>query len=295
MNGPSLLWIDWKLSPKAMVRETAWRFCLLFTAGLFLVSLLLSGGMNRVLSEQWAVTAILRLQVPPAEGEGIAKKASGLAGARTAVYKDPEASWKEFLSAYPGLSALRATGGNPLPGYVEIRMRPDRFTEADIGAVEAALRPLPQVERVLSGGEVLPRLMRVRDAVNAILWAGFVLLCTGVFSIFLLLEKSRASFLAADFDFLRVRGVPVRSIVVSRASGALLAGFFLSLAATGASALLLFLLEDRLPLLGRVIGPAEDLLTPPLLVPAALFLVAVALLSGAASPLGWRAAQSRPT
>ena len=294
MTGPSLLWIDWKLSPKAMVRETAWRFCLLFLTGLFLASLLLSGGMNRFLSEQWAVTAILRLQVPPAEGEGIAKKAAGLAGARTAVYKDPEASWKEFLSAYPGLSELRTTGGNPLPGYVEVRMRPGRFTEADIGAVEAALRPLPQVERVLSGGEVLPRLMRLRDGVNAILWAGFALLCTVVFSIFLLLEKSRAFFLAADFDFLRERGVPVRSIVISRASGALLAGLFLSLAVTGASALLLFLLEDRLPLLGRVIGPLEELLTPSLLVPAALFLVAVALLSGAASPLGWRAAQSRP-
>jgi hypothetical protein len=277
-----------------MVRETAWRFFLLFPAGLILVSLLLSGGMNRFLSEQWTVTAILRLQVPPAEGEGIAKKAAVLGGARTALYRDPEASWKEFLSAYPGLSALRAAGGNPLPGYVEVRMRPGRFTEADIGAVEAALRPLPQVERVLSGGEALPRLMRVRDGVNAILWAGFALLCTAVLSIFLLMEKSRASSLAADFDFLRERGVAVRSIVVSRASGALLAGIFLSLAATGTSALLLFLLEDHLPLLGRVIGPAEELLTPPLLVPAALFVIAVALFSGAASPLGWRAAQSRP-
>jgi hypothetical protein len=294
MTGSSLVWIDWKLSPWAMVRETAWRFFLLFPAGLFLVVLLLSGGMNRFLSEQWTVTAILRLQVPPAEGEGIAKKAAVLAGARTALYRDPEASWKEFLSAYPGLSALRAAGGNPLPGYVEVRMHPGRFTEADIGAVEAALRPLPQVERVLSGGEALPRLMRVRDGVNAILWAGFALLCTAVLSIFLLMEKSRTSSLAADFDFLRERGVPVRSIVVSRASGALLTGIFLSLAAMGTSALLFFLLEDRLPLLGRVIGPAEELLTPPLLVPAALFVIAVALFSGAASPLGWHAAQSRP-
>lgn len=293
MTGPSLLWIDWKLSPGTMARETAWRFGLLFPAGLFFVSLILSGGMNRFLTEQWTVTAILRMQVPPAEGEGIAKKAAGLGGARSAVYRDPEESWKEFLSAYPGLSALRAAGGNPLPGYVEVWMRPGRFTEADIGAVEAALRPLPQVERVLSGGEALPRLMRVRDGVNAILWAGFALLCAAVLSIFLLMEKSRASFLAADFDFLRERGVPVRSIVVSRASGALLAGLFLSLAATGASGLLLFLLEDRLPLLGRVIGPAEELLTPPLLVPAALFVLAAALLSCAASPLGWRAARYR--
>jgi hypothetical protein len=293
MTGPSLLWIDWKLAPAAMLRDTAGRFCLLFLLGLVLVSLLLSGGMNRFLAEQWAVTAILRLSVPSAEGEGIAKKAAGLPGARSSVYKDPEVAWKEFLAAYPGMESLRAPGGNPLPGYVEIRMRPGRFTAADIRAVEDALRPLPQVERVLSGGEALPRLMRLRDGVNAILWAGFALLCAVIFSIFLLLEKARASFLAADFDFLRERGVPVRGIVVSRASGALLTGLLLSLAATASAASPLFLLQDRLPLLGQLIGPPGEILTPPVLVPAALFLFAAALLSGAASSLGWRAAQRR--
>ncbi len=294
MTGRSLLWVDWKIAPGTMLREAAGRFLLLFPVGLFLLSLLLSGGMNRFLSEQWAVTAILRLTVPPADGEGIAKKAAGLAGVRSAVYKDPEASWREFLSAYPGLSTLRATGGNPLPGYVEVRMQPGRFTEEDIGAVESALRPLPQVERVLEGGEALPRLMAVRDWVDAILWSGFALLGTAVFTIFLLQEKSRAAFLASDFDFLRERGIPVRDIVMSRAVGALLSGLLLSLAATGASAFLLLLLGDPLPILVRVIGPPEEILTLPLLIPAASFPLAVALLSGAASALGWRGAHSRP-
>lgn len=293
MTGPSLLWIDWKIVPGAMAREAAGRFCLLLPIVLFLLSLFLSGGMNRFLSEQWAVTAILRLTVPPAEGEGIAKKAAGLAGVRSAAYKDPEASWKEFLAAYPGLSSLRASGGNPLPGYVEVRMRPDRFTEADVGAVEAALRPLPQVERVLSGGEALPRLMEIRDWVNGILWAVFALLCAAPFAIFLLQEKARASLLAADFDFLRERGVPVRRIVFSRACAALLTGLLLSLAAAGSAAFLLFFAEDRLPMLARVIGPPEELLTLPLLVLAAAFPVGGALLCGAASLLGWRAAQYR--
>jgi hypothetical protein len=294
MTGSSLRWIDWKLVPKAMLRETAGRFCLHFLLGSFLLSMLLSGGMNRFLSEQWAVTAILRLSVSPAEGQGIAGKAAGLPAVRSAVYKDAEESWKEFLAAYPGLSTLRGAGGNPLSGYVEIRMRPRRFTEADIQAVESGLRPLPQVERILSGGEVLPRLLRVRDWVNAFLWAGFALLCTVSFLVFLLQEKARSSFLAADFNFLRERGVSVRSIIVSRASGSLLTGFLLSLAATGTAAFLLFILETRLPLLGRVIGPAGEIPTLPILIPALLFLFAAALVSGAASSLGWRAAQSRP-
>lgn len=293
MTGGSLPWIDWKIAPAVMAREAAVRFCLFFPVGLFLLSLLLSGGMNRFLSEQWAVTAILRMTVPPAEGEGIAKKAAGLAGVASAAYKDPEASWKEFLAAYPGLSSVRGSGGNPLPGYVEVRMRPDRFTEAGVGAVEAALRPLPQVERILSGGEALPRLMDIRDWVNGFLWASFALLCAAVFAIFFLQEKARASLLAADFDFLRERGVPVRRIVVSRSFAALLSGLCVSLAGAGAAAVLLFLLEDRLPLFAKVIGPLEEILTPPFLVPAALFLCGAALLSCAASPMGWRAAQTR--
>lgn len=291
---PSLFWFDWKIAPGAMLREAVGRLLLLFPIGLFLLSLLLSGGMNRFLAEQWAVTAILRLTVPAAEGEGIARKAAGLAGVRSAAYKDPEASWREFLSAYPELSSLRAVGGNPLPGYVEVRMQPGRFTEKDLAAVESALRPLPQVERVLAGGEALPGWLAVRDWVNTVLWSGFALLCAAVFAIFLLQEKSRASFLATDLEFLRERGVPVRTIVVSRASAAFLSGLLLSLAATGASALLLLLLEDQIPVLARVIGPPNEILTFPLVIPAASFLAGVALLSGAASPLGWRATHSRP-
>jgi hypothetical protein len=294
MTGLSLCWIDWKLAPRAMVREAAGRFCLLFLVASFLLSMLLSGGVNRFLSEQWTVTAILRLSVPPAEGQGIAGKAAGLPGVRSAVYKDPESSWKEFLAAYPGLSALQGAGGNPLPGYVEIRMLPGRFTEEDIRAVEAVLRPLPQVERILSGGEALPRMLRVGGWVNAFFWSGFALLCAVSFLIFLLQEKARSSFLSADIVFLGERGIPARSVVVSRAAGALLSGLVLSLAAMATAVLLLFFLETRLPLLGRVIGPAGECLTSPVLFPSVLFLFAAALVSGAASLLGWRAAQSRP-
>ncbi|HEY7585477.1 MAG TPA: permease-like cell division protein FtsX [Candidatus Deferrimicrobiaceae bacterium] len=293
MTFSSLILIEWKIAPRAMLRETAGRFILLLSLGSFLLCLLLSGGMNRLLSGQWTVTAILRASVPAAEGEGIAKKAAGLPGVRSAAYKDPEAAWNEFLAAYPGLESLRGgAGGNPLPGHVEIRMRPDRFTEADIRAVEAALRPLPHVEKILYGGEALAGLLRIREWVNAFFWAGFALLCGVTFLIFVLQEKARCLSLAADFEFLRERGVPARTLSISRASAAVLTGFLLAMAATGASALLLFLLESRLPLLVRVIGPAAEILTPSVFIPLAMFLFSAAIASGAASSLHWSAVQS---
>jgi cell division protein FtsX len=292
MTFSSLLFIEWKIAPGAMLRETAGRFILLLALGSFLLCLLLSGGMNRLLSGQWTVTAILRASVPADEGKGIAGKAAGLPGVRSAAYKDPEAAWKEFLAAYPGLESLRGAGGNPLPGHVEIRMRPDRFTEADIRAVEAALAPLPHVEKILYGREALAGLLRIREWVNAFFWAGFALLSGVTFLIFVLQEKARCLSLAADFEFLRERGVPARSLSISRASAAMLTGFILAMAATGASALLLFFLESRLPPLGRVIGPAAEILTPSVLIPLAMFLFSAAIASGAASSLQRSAVQS---
>lgn len=276
----------------ALLREAAGRFCLFLLLGASLSALLLSGGMNRYLSDRWAVTAVLRLSVTEAEGEGIARKAAGLPEVRSAAYKDPETSWKEFIDAYPGLETLRTPGGNPLPGYVEIRMRPDRFTEVDIRAVEAVLRPFPEVEKVLSGGEILPRLLRIGRWANVLLWGGYCLLCILVFALLFLQEKARAAFLSGDFDFLAERGVPARRIALSRAAAAALGGCLLSLAATAATVSLFFLLEGRFPLIRHLTGPARDILAPAFLLPGALFIVAATILSGAASLLGWRAAQS---
>ncbi|MBI5419591.1 MAG: hypothetical protein HZA60_05835 [Deltaproteobacteria bacterium] len=291
MSGLSLCFIDWKLAGKELFRETAGRFLLFFVLGTLFVAMLLSGGVNRFLSEQWAVTAILQMSVPAEGGRGIAAKAAGLPGVRRAVYKDPEAAWKEFIAAYPGLESLRSAGGNPLPGYVEIRMRPGRLTEKDIKAVEAALRPLPQVDKLLSGGEALTRLLRVKDGINVGFRVLFGFLCVACFATLFLQEKARAASLAADFAFLGDRGTPRNRIAFSRALGAGLIGCLLALVSLGAAALALSSLVDRLPYLGGVIGPAEEVFAPGLLVPALLFLLSGTLLSAGASLMGWRAAR----
>ena len=293
MSGFSLWWIDWKRMPEVLLREAVGRFCLFLLLGIFFAALLLSGGTNRYLSERWTVSAVLRPSVTSEEGEGIARKAAGLPDVRAAVYRDPETSWKEFIETYPGLEALRAGGGNPLPGYIEVRLRPGRFTESGIRSVEGALKPLPEVEKILSGGEVLTRLLRVSRWMNVLLWAAFCLLCAVSFSVFFLQEKARASFLSDDFGFLAERGIPSRSIALSRAAGTALAGGVLSMAAMAASAFMLYALSGRLPLFSRAIGPAGEILTLSFLVPGAIFAAASAILSGGASLLGWSAAKSR--
>ncbi len=285
-------WIDWKLSPKTMRRETASRFLLLLVLGACYSAILLSGGMNRFLSGRWTVNAILGLSVSLEEGRGIAKKAGELPGVLSAVYKDPETSWKEFLLAYPGLESLRTAGGNPLPGYVEIRMRPDRLTEKDIRAVEDALRPLPQVEKLLSGGEALARLLRAKRWVNGLFWAGFAMLCSVYLLMLFLQERGRAFLLSPDFGFLEKRGLSASRIAVSRALAAALSGVLLAAASLGAVLSAFHLVEGRLTAIGRVIGPSRELLSPTILAFLGLYLLAAALLHGAASLLGWRAANS---
>jgi hypothetical protein len=289
---PSLWWIDWRLSPGPLVRETIGRFLFFCLLGAALLSLLLSGGVSRFLADRYAITAVLRAEVPSAEAEGLARKVASLPAVRSAAYRDPEAAWKEFLGAYPGLDPLRGAGGNPLPGYIEIRIRPDRFTGADIDPVATALRSVPLVERVLAGEEWLPRLLRAVRLASRACWGIFGAFVAGFFLIARLQERARAIALAGDFAFLAERGVSAGRLAFIRAAGAAVSGFLLAAAGTAAGGAALFLSLRKFPFLERVIGPPSGLPLPRTVEGALLFSCGAALLSAAASLLGWRAARS---
>lgn len=294
MSGPLPLWIDWKLAGMRMRRESALRFVTLLLLSFLFLVLLLSGGTNRVLSGQWTITALLRSGVSDEEGEGLARKVVALPSALGAAYRSPQQAWEEFSAQVPGLEPLRSGGGNPLPGYVEITLRHDRLSEAGMEEVLAALRPLPQVERLLSGGEAMPRLFRWKRIANGILWGGFGFLALLFFVGFVLQERARAAALASDFAFLRERGTPGGRIAAGRAAGAALAAFLMTLAAGGLAAASLYLLSGRFRAVRLGVGSPEDAAEPAYLLPVALFLLAPAALAAAASFIGWRASVGSP-
>jgi hypothetical protein len=289
---PSLWWIDWRLSRSHLVRETIGRFLYFCLLGFTLFSLLLSGGVSRFLADRYAITAVLRAEVPAAEAEGLARKVAALPPVRSAAYRDPEAVWKEFLRAYPGVESLRGAGGNPMPGYIEIRFRPDRLTWADIDLVASALRSVPLVEQVLAGEEWLPRLLRAGRIASFAGWGVFGAFLAGFFLVGRLQERARVVALAGDFAFLAERGVSAGRLACSRAAAAAVSGFLLSAAGTAAGGGALFLSLRNFPFLEAVVGPPSDFLLPRTIAGAVLFCCGAALLSAAASLLGWRAARS---
>jgi len=289
---PSLWWIDWRLSRPSLVRETIGRFLFFCLLGFALLSLFLSGGASRFLADRYAITAVLRADVPSAEAEGLARKIADLPPVRSAAYRDPEAAWKEFLRAYPGLDPLRDAGGNPLPGYIEIRIRPDRLSGADIDRVASVLRSVPLVEQVLAGEEGLPRLLRADRLAFWVGWGIFGAFLAGFFLVGRLQERARAVALAGDIAFLAERGVPAGRMAFFRAAAAAVSGFLLAGAGTAAGGGALFLFLRRFPFLEGVVGPPSDLLLPRTIAAAVLFSGIAALLSAAASLLGWRAARS---
>ena len=289
---PSLWWIDWRLSRGPLVREAIGRFLFFCLLGFALLSLLLSGGVSRFLAGRYAITAVLRAEVPSAEAEGLARKVAALPPVRSATYRDPEVAWKEFLRAYPGLESLRGAGGNPLPGYIEIGIRPDRLTGADVDLVASALRSVPLVEHVLAGEEWLPRLLRAGRLASWVGWGVFGAFLAGFFLVGCLQERARAVALAGDFAFLTERGVPASRLAFLRAAEAAISGFFLAAAGTAAAGGSLFLFLRKFPFLEGLVGSASDLLLPRTVAAAALFSCGAALLSAAASLLGWRAARA---
>lgn len=292
MSGqPSLWWIDWRLSRGTLVRETAGRFLFFCLLGFALLSLVLSEGGSRFLADRYAVTAVLRAEVPSAEAEGLARKVSALPPVRSAAYRDPEGAWKEFLRAYPGLDPVRGAGGNVMPGYIEIRIRPDRFTGSDVDLVASTLRSVPLVEQVLAGEEWLPRMLRAARFASWACWGVFGAFLAGFFLVARLQERGRAVALAGDFAFLAERGVPSGRLAFVRAAGAAVSGFLLAAAGTAAGGGALFLFLRNVPFLEVVIGPATELLLPRTVAAAVLFSCGAALLSAASSLPGWRAAR----
>jgi hypothetical protein len=289
---PSLWWIDWRLSRGSLVRETIGRFLFFCLLGCALLSLVLSGGVTRLLADRYAITAVLRAEVPSAEGEGLARKVAALTPVRSAAYRDPEESWKEFLRAYPGLDPLRGAGGNPMPGYIEVRLRPDRLNGADVALVVTALRSVSHVEQVLAGEEWLPRLLGSGRLASWVCWGIFGAFLAGFFLVGRLQERARAVALAGDFAFLAERGVPAGRLAFFRAAGAAVSGFLLAAAGTAAGGAALFFSLRTFPFLEGVIGPPSDLHLPRTVAAAVLFSLGAALLSGAASLLGWGAARS---
>jgi len=289
---PSLWWIDWRLSRGPLVWETIGRFLFFCLLGFALLSLLLSGGVSRILADRYAITAMLRAEVPSSEAEGLARKAAALPPVRSATYRDPEAAWKEFLRAYPDLNPVRGAGENPLPGYIEIRIRPDRLTGADVDLVVSALRSVPLIEHVLAGEVWFPRLLRAGRLASGACWGIFGAFLAGFFLVGRLQERARAVALAGDFSFLAERGVPAGQLAFFRAAGAAVSGFLLAAAGTAAAGGALFASLRTFPFLERGIGPPTDLLLPRTIAAAVLFSLGAALLSAAASLLGWRAARS---
>lgn len=293
MSSPSLWWIDWSLHGGTMWKETALRFLLLVLAALYFLAMVLSGGVDRFLSDRYTMTAVMRIGVPDEEGTGIAAKVAELPSVRDARYRTPEDAWEEFLEAYPGLESLRDAGGNPLPGYVEIRLRPGRISEQGVADVRSALEPVSQVEKVLTGGDVMPALLRLKRWANALLWSGFALLCLLFLVILAMQEKARAARLVPDVSFLVDRGVPGERISARRSAGAFAAGGIVTLLATLVSFSVLFMASGYSSLFRSLVGEAQDLIDARGILSVCLFLLSATIFQGLLSLAGWRAAYTK--
>ncbi|GAB4365352.1 MAG: hypothetical protein Kow00128_07800 [Deltaproteobacteria bacterium] len=292
MTGSALWWVEWKLAGRRMRREAAVRFAALLFLSLCFLLLLWSGGTDRFLSREWTVTALLRSGVSDEEGEGLARKVATLPPVHGAIYRTPAQAWEEFSERYPDLEALRSGRENPLPGYVEIVLKPERLTEEGMEEVLSALRPLPQVETLLYGGESMSRLFRWKRIANGLLAGGFVFLLFLLFLGFVYQEHGRSVLLEADFRFLRDRGVAWGRLAAGRAAAAALASLCLAVAACAAAGAGLYGLAARVPAVRIVLGEPEEFLDPVRILPVGLYLLSVAAIAAAASWLGGRSRAS---
>jgi hypothetical protein len=289
---PSLFWMDWRLRGRSMAVSSFTRAVFYALLGFAFLALLLSGGARRFLASRYAATAVLAPSVSEGEAEGLARKIAGMPPVASAAYRNPEAAWKEFLQAYPGLESIRSSAGNPLPGYVEIRFRYDRLTAEDVDMVVSALRNVPAVKTVLAGEASFPRILRVATLSEAVCWCVFGAFAAAFLMICWHQERARAIGMEKDFTFLSERGISAARMAACRAAGAGIAALILSAAGIAGAGAALFFLLQRFHVLQSVIGPPEALLLPAIASSAAFFPGCAALSAAFLSLLGWRAARS---
>ena len=283
----SLAWVDWRLAGRTAAVQSLGRFVFLLPLAFAFLALFLSGGIARFLSSQYAVTAMLRESASREEAVVLTKKIAALPPVRSAEYRDSASSWKEFLLAYPGVESIPGAADNPLPGYIEIRIRHDRFDASGVETVLSALKPVELVDKVLAGEESLPRLFKVNRALHALSLGGFAVLVALFFVVCRLQDRLRCISMAGDFGFLLQRGIPERRMAASRAAGAAVMGIALAIVALVSAAAALHFLLGRYPSLTGVIGPQAELFSPASAAAAGLFVLLVALLFAASSLLGW--------
>ena len=283
----SLFWIDWRLAGRMTALQSFGRFVLLFVMAVAFLSFLLSSGSARYITSNYVITALLKESVSGEEATGLTKRIAALSPVRQAEYRDPAASWKEFIRAYPGVESISGVEDNPLPGYIEIRIRHDQFTQEDIRTVTSALKPLEQVDKVLIGEESLREIFKIERALNVFFIGGFALLVALFFVICRLQERIRCAVLAGDFEFLRGRGVMETRIACSRAAGAAVLGGFLAAVAVGVSVVVLNFLVGKYPFLVNVVGPREELFLASTVNAAGVFVLFAAVMFVGASLLGW--------
>ena len=283
----SLFWIDWRLAGRMTALQSSGRFAVLLLMAFVFLSLFLSAGAARCISSRYVITALLKESVSAEEALGLAKRIAALAPVLNAEYRDPAASWKEFTRAYPGVESISDIDGAQLPGYIEIRIRPDSFTAADVDVVTSVLKPLAQVDKVLAGEDSLPGIFKVARALKKLFVGGFVLLAGLFFAICRLQERILSAAMAGDFEFLMGRGVAEKKIVGFRAMGAAVSGGLLSGAAVGVAFAVLNFTVRKHPSLANIIGPREELFSAPTATAAGVFVLLAAVLFAGASVLGW--------
>ncbi|NNG48001.1 MAG: hypothetical protein HKM86_12940, partial [Deltaproteobacteria bacterium] len=122
---------------------------------------------------------------------------------------------------------------------------------------------------------------------------GFALVCAVFLVILAMQEKTRAARLVPDVSFLVDRGVPGDQIAARRTAGAFVAGGIVALVATLVSCAALFFVSGLFSFVRAVVGQAQDLLAPRLILPIFLFLLSATIFQGLASLAGWRAAFPR--
>lgn len=145
----------------------------LAVSGVFLLLAHNAATTMRLVGDRREVVVYLRDEVNRSQREELTGRLQQLYG--EVVYVSKEEAWHEFAEQVGDPSLLEAVDGNPLPGSLRIRLRPELLNYRAMEEISRQLAAFPEVEDVRFGGEWVKRLDEVgRGLKNGAIGIGLI-------------------------------------------------------------------------------------------------------------------------
>jgi hypothetical protein len=269
--------LEWRLASGKKFRALLVKFpMILFLVTLFLL-IYFPGGLDGYLSYVWRVTVFLDKGVSPKVGSIYAERLERLRFIEKASYIPEEDVWKDFLSFSGGKGKIDKIIKNPLPSYIEVRLRKDHLDGDTLKKLITIVKKESITRDVIYGGDGFHRMVRAKKYLKGFLILLMLLSGGVIFVLFYHVDTIILLSVEGGLRFIGKHGFGRYSSMSGRIGGSIIEGFLSGTIAVGILLSLSYILFESYPIMRHYLSFPDFQDPSPFVIPS----IGAALMSSA--------------